>query len=62
LRLPFRVERDAKNRFALIAQELQNWQRSRRSFIASSQRFDDNVWSSFALRTLANHDQLLLRV
>ena len=62
LRLSFRVERNAKDRFALIAQELQNGQRSLRSFIASSQRFDDNVRGCFALRTFATHGRLLFGI
>jgi len=39
--LPFRVERDAKDRFALIAQELQDGQGSLCSFIACSQVLND---------------------
>lgn len=41
LRLPFRVEGDTEDRFTPITQELQNGQRSLRSFIASSERFDE---------------------
>jgi len=58
LRLPFGVERDAENGFALVAQELQSWQRSLRTLIASSERFDEQVWSGFALWTLTNHGWL----
>jgi hypothetical protein len=57
--LPFRIKRDAEDGFALITQELQYGHRSLGSFIASSQGFDDNVGSSFALRTPADHTWLL---
>ena len=59
LRLPFGIKRDAEDSFALITQELQNRQCSLGILVASSQRFDNNVWSSFALWTLANHSWLL---
>jgi len=59
LRLPIGVKRYAEDRFALFAQELQNWQCARSS-IAGSQCFDQNVGSSLALRTLANHGRFLL--
>jgi hypothetical protein len=41
LRLPLRVKSNAEDRFALITQELKNWQRSFGSFIASPKRFND---------------------
>jgi hypothetical protein len=59
LSLPFRIKRDAEDGFALITQELQYGHRSLGSFIASSQGFDDDVGSSFALRTPADHTWLL---
>ena len=56
--LPFRVERDPEDCFALIAQELQNRQRSLRSFIACSQVLNDNVGNGLTLRTFATHGRL----
>ena len=60
LRLPFRVECNAENGLTLIAHELQDGHRSLGNFIASPQRLNDNVWSSIALRTFADHHLLLL--
>jgi hypothetical protein len=56
LRLPFRIERDAENGVAPIAQELEYGQSPLRRFIASSQLLDDDVGRSFALRTPAIHE------
>ena len=57
--LPFWIKRDAEDGVAPIAQELEYGQCSLRGFIASSKRFDDDVWSGFALRTLAIHGYYL---
>lgn len=62
LRLPFGVERDAENCFALITYKLHSGNRPLRRFIASPERFDEDVWCSFALRTLANHGRLLFQL
>ena len=59
--LPFRIKRDAEDSVTPIAQELKYGQCSLRGFIASSQRFDDDVWRSFALRTPAIHGSLPLQ-
>ena len=57
--LPFRIQRYAEDGVTPIAQELEYGQCSLRGFIASSQRFDDYVWSGFALRTPAIHGSFL---
>jgi hypothetical protein len=59
--LPFRIKRDAEDGVTPIAQELNYGQCSLRGVIARSQRLDDDVWSSFALRTSAIHSSLPLQ-
>ena len=59
LGLPVRIKRDARDCLALVTHELKNGQFSLGTLIASPEGFDQHVWSSLALRTLA-HQFLLL--